>query len=120
MRTTIADALAAVYRLSNTRGAGSMRLIHNVQRHTSARRCRWGSVGISLLVCALLFPARMQAQAPTPTPERELSNAFRRVAQQAVPAVVFITVETAVATQHPGPFNKPFDWFGEDFMERFF
>jgi serine protease Do len=42
------------------------------------------------------------------------------VAQQAVPAVVFITVETAVATQHPGPFNKPFDWFGEDFMERFF
>jgi serine protease Do len=40
------------------------------------------------------------------------------MARQALPAVVFITVDKTVATR--GPFNNLFDWFGDDFLERFF
>jgi serine protease Do len=77
-------------------------------------------VGIWLLACALLLPTSTQAQAPAPTTARELANAFRSVARQAIPAVVFITVEKTVATQQgASPFKNPFDRF-ENFWERFF
>jgi serine protease Do len=95
-----------------------MRPIHTVQKHASARRRRLGSVGLWLLACALLLPTETPAQAPTAAPVRDLSQAFRSVAQQALPAVVFITVDKTVATR--GPITNPFDWFGDDFLERFF
>jgi serine protease Do len=60
-----------------------------------------------------------RAQALPPATARELSSAFRNAARQALPAVVFITVDKTVATQSLLPFN-PFGRFGEDFMERFF
>jgi serine protease Do len=51
---------------------------------------------------------------------RELSNAFRSVARQTVPSVVFITVEKTVESRGPTAFNNPFEGFGEEFLERFF
>jgi len=42
------------------------------------------------------------------------------VARQAVPAVVFITVEKTLESRHPTALNNPFEGFGEDFLERFF
>jgi serine protease Do len=42
------------------------------------------------------------------------------VARQAVPAVVFVTVEKTVESRNPTAFNNPFEGFGEDFFERFF
>lgn len=52
---------------------------------------------------------------------RNLSKAFTQVAQDAMPAVVYIQVERRVAGgQDPFGFNNPFDLFGEEFFERFF
>jgi serine protease Do len=42
------------------------------------------------------------------------------VARQAVPAVVFVTVEKTVESRNPTGLNNPFEGFGEDFLERFF
>jgi serine protease Do len=96
-----------------------MRPLHTVQRHTSARGRRLGSVGLWVLACALLLSPGTQAQTPNASAARELSNAFRSVARQALPAVVFITVDKT-ATRRPLPFTNPFGGFGEDFLERFF
>ncbi len=54
-----------------------------------------------------------------------LSRAFALVAKKAGPAVVFVQVEKTVirhapAEEFPFPFGNPFDFFGEDFFERFF
>jgi serine protease Do len=75
------------------------------------------SLGIWLLAGVLLLPMSgwAQPQAAVPSVARELSHAFTSVARQATPAVVFITVEKTVASP-----NMPFDWFGEEFFERFF
>jgi serine protease Do len=44
---------------------------------------------------------------------RQTGRAFTRVAKQAVPAVVFITVEKTVESQQPGGYyNDPFGFFG--------
>lgn len=52
---------------------------------------------------------------------RNLSKAFTQVAQDAMPAVVFIQVEKLLdAGQSPFGYNNPFDLFGEEFFERFF
>jgi len=92
--------------------------IHNIQGQASTRR-RLVRLGSWLLACALLLPAGAEAQAPVPPAARELSHAFTSVARQALPAVVFITVEKTAETRSL-PFNNPFDWFGEEFFERFF
>jgi len=42
------------------------------------------------------------------------------VARQAVPAVVFITVEKTLESRNPSALNNPFEGFGEDFLQRFF
>src|SRR5262249_264088 len=68
----------------------------------------------------LLLPAMTQAQTATPAPARELPNAFRYAARQALPAVVFITVDKNVPTRSPFSFTNPFAGFGADFLERFF
>ncbi|NPB09252.1 MAG: DegQ family serine endoprotease, partial [Thermodesulfobacteria bacterium] len=53
----------------------------------------------------------------------ELSKAFAEVAKKAGPAVVFVQVEKVVErapAMEPFPFGGPFDFFGNDFFERFF
>lgn len=49
----------------------------------------------------------------------ELSEAFSRVAEEASPAVVFVSVEKEIRGGYT-PFFSPFDMFPEDFFERFF
>src|SRR5215510_4292860 len=95
---------------------------HNrsVQNHVNARESRLIILSVWLLACALLFPAGAQAQTPATSTARELSTAFRSVARQAVPAVVFITVEKTLESRNPSALNNPFEGFGEDFLERFF
>lgn len=57
---------------------------------------------------------------------RETSKAFSTVAKEAIPAVVFINVEKTVASgsmrgpSGPRQQNNPFDFFGDEFYERFF
>src|SRR5882762_2027924 len=96
-----------------------MRSIRNVQRHPCAWGCSLVRVGIWLLAGVLFLPLGTQAQAPASAPARELANAFRSAARQALAAVVFITVDTAGANRRASPFN-PFGGFGDDFWERFF
>jgi len=54
---------------------------------------------------------------------RRTSSAFAAVAREAIPAVVSIRVEKTVETFQrvtPFQFNNPFDFFGDDFLRRFF
>jgi serine protease Do len=51
---------------------------------------------------------------------RNTSKAFTSVAQKAVPAVVFITVEKTLDAPGMEQFNDPFGFFGDEFFERFF
>lgn len=51
---------------------------------------------------------------------KSLSQAFTKVAKQAMPAVVFIKVERTTQARGESGFNDPFDLFGEEFFERFF
>jgi len=53
----------------------------------------------------------------------QTGTAFASIAERAVPAVVFVQVEKSVSMgtgQGQFEFNDPFDFFGEDFMRRFF
>ena len=59
----------------------------------SARRFCMARISVWCVICTLGIPAWIQAQAPVPPVARELSNAFSSVSQQALPAVVAITVE---------------------------
>jgi serine protease Do len=93
---------------------------HSVQNHVSARQSRWVILSVWLLACALLLPVGTQAQTPATSTARELSAAFRSVARQTVPAVVFITVEKTLDSRNPSTLNNPFEGFGQDFLERFF
>jgi serine protease Do len=90
------------------------------QNHVRVRQSRLVILSVWLLACALLLPIGTQAQTPATSTARELSNAFRSVARQAVPSVVFITVEKTVDSSGPTAFNNPFEGFGEEFLERFF
>src|SRR5215471_2208430 len=93
---------------------------HSVHNHLSARESRLVILSIWLLAWALLLPVGIQEQTPATSTARELSTAFRSVAHQAVPSVVFITVEKTVESGNPGALNNPFGGLGEDFLERFF
>ena len=96
-----------------------MGTLHTTKKPASTRAHRLAYVGTWLLACALLLPAGTQAQAPAAA-ARDLAQAFRSVARQATPAVVFITVEKTIANRSPFGSNNPFDLFGDEFMERFF
>ncbi|MDI6774968.1 MAG: Do family serine endopeptidase [Verrucomicrobiota bacterium] len=78
------------------------------------------------VVCGLLPAAGASAAAAADSKEIELlkktSRAFSGVAMKAVPAVVFITVEKNVEAggMYRGPHNDPFNFFGDEFFERFF
>jgi serine protease Do len=92
----------------------------SVQTHVSARQRGLIILSAWILACALLLPSGTQAQTPDTSTARELSTAFRSVARQAVPAVVFITVEKTLESRNPSALNNPFEGFGEDFLQRFF
>jgi serine protease Do len=92
----------------------------SIQNHVRSRESGLVILSVWLLACALLLPGGTQAQTPAASTARELSNAFRSVARQAVPSVVFITVEKTVESRSPTAFNNPFEGFGEEFLERFF
>lgn len=54
---------------------------------------------------------------------RQTSKAFSAVAKKAVPAVVFIKVEKTIeagSAEAPPQFNDPYDFFGDEFFNRFF
>jgi serine protease Do len=57
---------------------------------------------------------------------QQTSKAFSSVAKKAIPAVVFIKVEktieasSAVGPGAPFQFNDPYDFFGDEFFDRFF
>ncbi|QJA05935.1 DegQ family serine endoprotease [Thermosulfurimonas marina] len=108
-------------------------------------RIVWLFIGLLLLVS---FPAsaepgiwdslfkvkKVEPAKPSPTPPpaasekdlavaQALSRAFAAVVKRAAPAVVFIEVEKTVVRKepHPFPFGPfPFDFFGDDFLRRFF
>ena len=52
---------------------------------------------------------------------QRMSRGVSRIAEHALPAVVFIQVEKTVEqAQRPQQFNDPFDFFGDDLLRRFF
>ncbi len=67
---------------------------------------------------------KKEAQSESVKLALELSQAFAEVAKKAGPAVVFVQVEKVVVKRGPAlepfPFGGPFDFFGNDFFERFF
>lgn len=77
-------------------------------------------------VTMLVFAVRTAA--PDPTVDEDLrllkrtSKAFAEVARKALPAVVFIQVEKVIPIQTGwyGQLNDPFDFFGDEFFQRFF
>jgi serine protease Do len=73
-------------------------------------------------IIAFQAPGAQAREADNARPAlRSLSKAFTQVAQEAMPAVVFIQVEKQVGGgQRPFGYNDPFDLFGEEFFERFF
>ena len=85
---------------------------------------RYQISGILLLLLSLLVfgsPA-VFAQDPGLESLRETGKAFRSVAREVSPAVVFIQVEKEVQVRRADPWTNPFEGspFGEDFFRRFF
>ena len=60
--------------------------LYTVQSQANARQCLLLLLSAWLLACTLFLPAVPQAQPSGTSTARELSNAFRSVARQAVPA----------------------------------
>lgn len=82
-------------------------------------------LGVSVWVMVASAFVTLPAWAAEPEEDvktlRSLSKAFTRLAQKALPSVVFIKVERGEsAGRGPSDFNNPFDLFGEEFFERFF
>jgi len=81
---------------------------------------------IVILISCLFLANTVCADSDDLAALRQTSKAFSQVAKKAIPAVVFIKVEKTIesgAGMTPGvpfEFNDPFDFFGEDFFERFF
>ncbi len=87
------------------------------------------AVLLGLLMFFFLAPAGIRPVAARADEEDQAiqvleraSQAFTRVAKQAMPAVVFIKVEKTIeAPQRQGtPFGDQFDFFGDDFFRHFF
>src|SRR5688572_30397276 len=79
------------------------------------------AIAMALIMVVLAPRSQAQGQGEARSDLRNLSNAFTQVAQDAMPAVVFIQVENILQGGEQGAnFNNPFDLFGEEFFERFF
>ena len=92
-------------------------------------RVKHGVILVALAVMAgTLVAARGDADRKDEPEElalvRKSGRAFTQIAKQAMPAVVFIQVEKMIeAGVRPNPhsyYNDPSDYFGDDFMRRFF
>lgn len=74
-----------------------------------------------LAAVAVLGAAGVQrAWSKDEAPALDFRRGFSSVASKATPAVVFIQVEKQVPVGSMQSYNNPFDFFGEDFNERFF
>ena len=78
-------------------------------------------LSIGLFLCTLLLSPwhPTWAQDDTRSTLQQLSQGFTEVAERASPAVVFIEVARTMEAHHE-PFNNPYEFFGEEFLERFF
>ncbi len=73
------------------------------------------------LLAGLLFLAGSFTTLAAEEEPFDLRDGFSHVAQKTIPAVVFIQVEKQIQGVQTGPFSlSPHDFFGEEFMERFF
>jgi len=78
-------------------------------------------LALVLMMTMSVSPAQAREAEDARPALRSLSRAFTQVAQQAMPAVVFIQVEKTLETgTSPFGLNNPFDLFSEEFFERFF
>ena len=84
------------------------------------RMCSW-------LTLAAIMSLASGCRAAEEIPTNDLAilqktgQAFTRVAKQAIPAVVFITVEKTIEARGPGEaYNDPSNFFGDEFFHRFF
>ena len=87
------------------------------------RRHAFLALGVALVFALAMpaLPSHAQEASDARPALRNLSKAFTQVAQDAMPAVVFIQVEKRLeGGQQPFGYNNPFDLFGEEFFERFF
>jgi len=81
---------------------------------------------ITILISCLFLANTVCAESDDLGALKQTSKAFSQIAKKAIPAVVFIKVEKTIesgAVMTPGvpfEFNDPFNFFGEDFFERFF
>lgn len=73
----------------------------------------------SAVLCSPIYPAEKNNNTCTCSPE-QTSKAFTSVAKKAMPAVVFIKVETSEQEEGPNAYPNPFDYFGDDFFNKFF
>jgi serine protease Do len=72
------------------------------------------------MLLGLFLPPWAQAQASASSVARELSKTFTHVSQQALPAVVFLTVDKTVGISQLFSSDNPLKGFGEEALERFF
>jgi serine protease Do len=82
---------------------------------------------LALIVAVLFVGKRCGKEDAEPAKEiqtlKQTSRAFSHVAKKAMPAVVFIQVEKTIETggrRQYGQMNDPFDFFGDEFFDRFF
>ncbi|MBN2302520.1 MAG: DegQ family serine endoprotease [Lentisphaerae bacterium] len=75
----------------------------------------------TLIIVTLLATPGTGETTPDISVLKQTSKAFASVAKHATPAVVFVTVEKSiVAGIQPYAYNDPFEFFGDDFIHRFF
>jgi serine protease Do len=88
----------------------------------------WSVVAVAAVLIAGGM-GRVSAAEPEKDPAatlKQTSDAFAALARKAMPAVVFIRVEKSLRMPgrggggEPPSFNDPYEFFGEDFFERFF
>lgn len=95
----------------------------DLNRHRTTTSYGVVRVAVWLVAFMVLIPLSLLAQEQNQAPSvvRNLSQVFTNVADEAVPAVVYVTVEKTVETERsPFGFNNPFEQFNEEFFERFF
>ena len=92
----------------------------SIHRQAGPGQQRWLILGIWLVLLGLYLPPWTQAQAPAASVAYELSSMFTHVSRQALPAVVFITVEKTAGMSQLFSFDNPSSGFGEEALERFF
>ncbi len=74
----------------------------------------------SLIVCILLGAFAVAQPMNDVGTAKQVGKAFVKVAKQASPAVVFVEAEKKVTIPQGFSQGTPFEFFGEDFFERFF